>query len=125
MVVLAWLGVMVAAGGFLASSQAHARNEVDHVAVEAVVAKFLDQGPTPEEMERAKSNIAASATFARDSQFAMASWYGGQLVIGQSVDRVQHWEDRIRAVTAEQVKAAMNAYMKSPHVDARLIRGGK
>jgi zinc protease len=94
-------------------------------AVEAVVAKFLDEGPTPQELERAKSNIAASATFARDSQVAMANWYGGQLVIGQSVDRVLHWEDRIRAVTAEQVKTAMNAYMKAPHVDARLIQGGK
>ena len=94
-------------------------------AVEAVVAKFLEEGPTPQELERAKSNIAASATFARDSQVAMANWYGGQLVIGQSVERVQHWEGRIRAVTAEQVKAAMNAYMKAPHVDARLIQGGK
>lgn len=94
-------------------------------AVEAVLARFLDEGPTPQELARAKSNIAASAIYARDSQMAMANWYGSQLVIGQSVDRILHWDDRIRAVTAEQVKAAMNAYMKAPHVDARLIQGGK
>ncbi len=102
----------------------HALDEMKP-AVEAVVAKFLQEGPNSKELERAKSNIAASSIFARDSQVAMANWYGSLLVIGQSVDRIQHWDDRIRAVTAEQVKAAMNAYMKSPHVDAELMQGGE
>ncbi|MDZ4761372.1 MAG: pitrilysin family protein [Alphaproteobacteria bacterium] len=91
-------------------------------AAAAVVDQFLGEGPTATELVRAKARIAASETFARDSQVSMANWYGGQLVAGQTIEQIQAWDDRVRAVTAEQVKQAMNAYMTGVHhVDATLL----
>lgn len=91
----------------------------------AVLDKFLAEGPTAEELNRAKNSIAASAIFARDSQMAMVMWYGQELISGQSIDRIEGWDDRIRAVTADQVKAAMNKYLAGKnHVDATLTGPG-
>lgn len=95
-------------------------------ATEAVVAKFLAEGPTDEELARAKRSIAASTTFARDSQVSMANWYGGQLVQGQTIQQIEDWDDRIRAVTKEQVKAALTAYLVGKnHIDATLLVEGQ
>jgi zinc protease len=95
-------------------------------ASEAILNRFLAEGPTPEELARAKNSIAAAAIYARDSQQAMANWYGSQLVAGQSVDRIDQWDDRIRAVTAAQVRAAMNRYIAGKnHVDATLTGVGQ
>lgn len=92
------------------------------VAALAELAKFLDQGPTLEEVQRAKERIAAAAIFRRDSQFGLAMWYGEQLVRGRTLDDIAQWEQRVRAVTPEQIKAAWNAYARSDkHVDASLI----
>ena len=35
------------------------------------------------------------------------------------------WADRIRAVTADEVKAAANKYLSRNHVDARLLPAGR
>jgi len=91
-----------------------------------ITEKFLKEGPTQEELERAKRMIAASATFARDSQMGMANWYGSMLITGETVDQIQGWEGRIRAVTADQVLKAMNKYMNGPnHIDATLLPEAK
>jgi zinc protease len=56
----------------------------------------------------------------------MAEWYGSQLIAGQTVDDILTWNDRIQAVTAEQVKAAANKYLSGVHhVDARLLPEAK
>ncbi len=88
----------------------------------AVADKFLKEGPTPEEMKRAKDMITASTIMARDSQVGMADWYGSMLVAGQSLDEIEAWDDRIRAVTPEHVIKAMNKYMTGVnHIDAVLL----
>lgn len=94
-------------------------------AVIAETEKFLKEGPTPEELARAKRSISASEIFARDNQRGMAEWYGSQLTAGQSVEEIQTWADRVRAVTAEQAKAAANKYLSGNHVDARLLPAGR
>ncbi|HVY90612.1 MAG TPA: pitrilysin family protein [Hyphomonadaceae bacterium] len=92
----------------------------------AVTDAFLKEGPTPQELERAKRMIAATATFARDNQMGMANWYGSMLVTGETVEQIEGWEGRIRAVTAEQVVKAMNKYMNGPnHIDATLLPEAK
>jgi zinc protease len=91
-----------------------------------IVETLLRDGPTPEELDRAKRMIAASTTFARDSQVTMANWYGGQLVVGQTVQQIEGWDDRIRAVTAQQVVAALNKYITGQNfIDATLTRESK
>ncbi len=93
---------------------------------DAILKKFLAEGPTDQELTRAKRSVAAAAIFARDSQVAMANWYGSQIVVGQTPDQIAHWDDRIRAVTREQVMAAMKAYLSGTNfVDGSLLQGGK
>ena len=53
----------------------------------------------------------------------MARWYGEALVTGSSVADVEHWPDRIRAVTAEQVQEAARQWLdKRRSVTGYLIK---
>jgi zinc protease len=91
-------------------------------AVLAVTDAFLKEGPTAEELKRAKKMIAASEIYAHDSQSGMAEWYGSMLTAGMTVEEIEGWDDRIQAVTAEQVRAAANKYLSGVnHIDARLL----
>lgn len=67
------------------------------------LAKSLDV----EAFERARSRLVADAIYARDSQFALARWYGAALACGESVADVAQWSDRIEAVTLDDVRAAI------------------
>ena len=58
--------------------------------------------PMPSDLARAKTQLVASATYRRDSQFAMASAYGQALSIGLTAFDVKAWPDRIQAVTASR-----------------------
>lgn len=96
-------------------------DEIEAAAM-AITEKFLREGPTASELERAKNMIAASAIFTRDNQMAMAEWYGQLLTAGQSLEHIETWDERIGAVTAKDVVRAMNKYMTGVnHVDAVLL----
>jgi zinc protease len=41
----------------------------------------------------------------------MARWYGASLTTGSTVESVQSWPDRIRAVTADAVNAAAKTWL--------------
>jgi predicted Zn-dependent peptidase len=44
------------------------------------------------------------------------------LSAGETLDYIENWDERIKAVTAEQVLAAMNKRMKGvEHIDAVLL----
>jgi zinc protease len=80
-------------------------------AVDAVIDDVLAKGVTPEEVERAKNRLIADAIYAQDSQATMARWYGAALTTGSTVESVQSWPDRMRAVTADAVNAAAKAWL--------------
>jgi zinc protease len=77
------------------------------------------------DLARAKTQLIASVTYRRDSQFALASAYGQALVIGLTVDDVNEWPARIRAVGAEAVRKAAQSLSRKEAVTAYLIPGGK
>jgi len=80
-------------------------------AIDEVIAK-LAQTPVPaEELERIKTQMIAQAVYAQDSQTTLARWYGAAITVGLSVDDVRAWPDRIRAVTAEQVREAAQTWL--------------
>jgi len=90
-------------------------------AVDQVVAGAIKTAPNAKDLARAKTQLVASATYRRDSQFALASAYGQALSIGLTAFDVKAWPDRIQAVTAEQVrKAASDAFLKKESVSATL-----
>jgi zinc protease len=80
-------------------------------AVDAVIDDVVATGVTPDEVERAKNRLIANAVYAQDSQSTMARWYGAALTTGSTVEAVQTWPDRLRAVTAEAVNAAAKTWL--------------
>jgi zinc protease len=80
--------------------------------------------PRDADLARAKTQLIASVTYRRDSQFAMASAYGQALTIGMTVDDVNEWPARIRAVNAESVRKAAQLLARKQAVTAYLIPGG-
>ena len=92
-------------------------------AIDAVIDDVVAKGVTPDEVERAKNRLIADAIYAQDSQATMARWYGAALTTGSSVQAVQSWPDRIRAVTADSVSAAAKVWLdKRRSVTGYLIK---
>jgi zinc protease len=92
-------------------------------AMDGVLAELVDKGVTSAELERAKSRMLADAIYAQDSQATLARWYGAALTTGGTVEQVQAWPDRVRAVTAEQVQdAARRWFDKRRSVNGYLIK---
>jgi zinc protease len=91
--------------------------------IDAVIAEVIAKGVTDDELERSKSRLVADAIYAQDNQAMMARWYGQALMTGATVDDVQKWPERIRAVTAAQVKdAALKWLDKKRSVTGYLIK---
>jgi zinc protease len=92
-------------------------------AVDAVIDDIVANGVSPDEVERAKNRLIADTVYAQDSQATMARWYGAALTTGSTVEAVQTWPDRLRAVTADAVNAAAKAWLdKRRSVTGYLIR---
>ena len=79
--------------------------ETLEAAVDEVIAAYLRDGPTEEELARAKSSITAAAIYSRDSQYNMANIYGAALAQGESIDDIVNWPADIAAVTREEALA--------------------
>jgi len=80
-------------------------------AIDAEIRKIIKDGVTDSELEKAKNRYVRSMIFARDSQSGMANIYGATLTTGGTVADVAGWPDRVRAVTADQVKAVAAKYL--------------
>ncbi|HMA58279.1 MAG TPA: pitrilysin family protein [Pseudolabrys sp.] len=80
--------------------------------IDAVISQIVDKGVTAEELERTKTRLIADAVYAQDNQATMARWYGAALSTGATVNDVRSWTDRIRAVTADQVRDAARQWLE-------------
>ena len=74
--------------------------------IDAVLARFIKEGPTEEELEQAKSSLIASYIYSADNQAALAQRYGSNLVIGRTIADVEEWPARLGRVSAADVKKA-------------------
>jgi zinc protease len=75
-------------------------------AVDAVIADLAANGPTEAELERARIGVQAAEIYAQDSQMGLARRFGAALASGLTVQDVLDWPAALKAVTAEDVKAA-------------------
>jgi zinc protease len=92
-------------------------------AIDAVLAEVVEKGVTGAELERSKSRMIADAVYAQDNQGTLARWYGAGLTTGATVEQIQAWPDKIRAVTAAQVQdAARRWFDKRRSVTGYLIK---
>ena len=89
-------------------------SQVEEV-VDKVIADLKQNTPAAEDLERVKTQLIAEAIYAQDNQATMARWYGGALTTGLSIEDIRSWPDRIRAVTAEQVRAAAQKWFDKKH----------
>lgn len=98
---------------------------LDHldVAIDAVIAEIVTNGVTEADIDRAKTKLIADTIYAWDDQFALARMYGTSLAVGMSVDWVESWPERIRAVTTDQVQAAARKWLQAkPFVSGYLTK---
>jgi zinc protease len=91
--------------------------------VDSVIADVIQNPIRAEDLERVKTQLIAEAIYAQDSQAMLARWYGGALTTGLSIEDIRSWPERIRAVTAEQIRAAAQKWLdKKRSVTGYLIK---
>jgi zinc protease len=96
--------------------------EIEKV-IDGVIAEVAQNAVPAADLERVKTQLIAEAVYAQDSQATLAQWYGAAVTVGLSVDQIRSWPDRIRAVTAEQVRDAARKWLdKKRSVTGYLIK---
>lgn len=91
--------------------------------VDRVIADVAQNTAKSEDLERVKTQLIAEAIYAQDNQATLARWYGAALTTGLSIEDIRSWPDRIRAVTAEQVRDAAQKWLdKKRSVTGYLIK---
>jgi len=97
-------------------------SEIEQV-IDGVISDVGQNLARAEDLERVKTQLIAEAIYAQDSQATLARWYGGGLSTGLSIADIRSWPDRIRAVTAEQVRDAAQKWLdKNRSVTGYLIK---
>lgn len=75
-------------------------------AMDEALARFLEDGVDPEQLERIKLQIRAAEIYARDNVDGIANRYGQALTSGLTVEDVQAWPEVLEAVTEDDILAA-------------------
>ena len=83
--------------------------------------KLLDDGVTPEEVERTQNQLLAAAIYSQDSLQSGPRLYGSLLGIGGTVADIDAWPERIGAVTPDAVVAAARAVWKPERLVTSLL----
>jgi len=90
--------------GIFARAKPGVRPEVLQQAVDGIVSAAMQTVPRMADLERAKTQLVADAVYLHDDQISLASAYGQSLAIGLTAQDVEDWPNRIRAVSAEEVR---------------------
>jgi zinc protease len=92
-------------------------------AIDGVISDVIHNPARSEDLDRVKTQLIAEAIYAQDNQATLARWYGGALTTGLGIDDIRSWPDRIRAVTAQQVRDAAQKWLdKKGSVTGYLIK---
>jgi len=111
--------------GIYAHARPGVRLEVLEQAIDGIVNAYMKAVPATADLERAKTQLVADATYQRDGQIDLATAYGRSLAIGLTAQDVEDWPSRIRAVSADTVKnvAASDVTLREA-VTGYLLPGG-
>jgi zinc protease len=91
--------------------------------IDEVISDIGQNAVRSEDLERVKTQLVAEAIYAQDNQATLARWYGGALTTGLGIEDIRSWPDRIRAVTADQVREAAQKWLdKKRSVTGYLIK---
>lgn len=98
--------------GLYASPRQGTSVDEAEAALDAALEKLIADGPTDDEVARAKQRLSAASAFARDSLRGPAMALGAALAIGRGIEDVESWPKRIDAVTKDEVTAAARAVLR-------------
>jgi len=91
--------------------------------IDDVIADIGENGVRSEDLERVKTQLIAETVYAQDNQATLARWYGGAMATGLSIEDIRKWPERIRAVTADEVRKAAQKWLdKKRSVTGYLIK---
>jgi zinc protease len=91
--------------------------------IDDVIADIEQNGIRAEDLERVKTQLIAETVYAQDNQATLARWYGGAMTAGLSIEDIRNWPERIRAVTADQVRDVVQKWFdKNRSVTGYLIK---
>ena len=76
---------------------------------------------TAERLEQIKRKISANLVYLKDNPQTAANWIGYMLSMGFTLDDVQNYEDKIKAVTLDEVKQAFAALSEAADMTAVLL----
>jgi zinc protease len=93
-----------------AAAQGHSGAELE-AGLREIVARVVAEGVTPEELRRAKVQLLAQFVYRRDSFFAQALELGELESSGLSFRDADLIPERIKTVTAEQVRSVAAKYL--------------
>ena len=91
-------------------AQGHDIAELEQ-ALRAQVRQLQQEAVTPEELSRVKAQVVANNVYQRDSVFYQAMQLGVLTSVGLDWRLADQYVDRIRAVTADQVRAVARKYL--------------
>jgi zinc protease len=80
-------------------------------AVRREVQKIVDHGVAEDELRRIKAQVIAARVYERDSMFFQARQIGSMEVVGVSHKMIDVMTEKLRAVTAEQVREVARKYL--------------
>ncbi|MBI5132232.1 MAG: insulinase family protein [Rhodopseudomonas palustris] len=93
-------------------------------AVDNVIADLVRNPVRSEDLERVKTQLIAQSIYAQDNQATLARWYGAAVTSGLTVQDIQSWPQRIRAVTSDQVRAVAQQFLdRNRSVTGYLVKG--
>ena len=105
--------------GFYAIAGEENTPEEMTAAMDEVVKDLRENGVTQDELDRARTGLLAEYVYNSDSISRMARQYGWRLSVGLSLDDVEAWPDRIKAVTVNDVRNVARKYL----VDENSVTG--
>ena len=80
--------------------------------LDAVIARFLEEGPDPAQLERVRTRVRAAEVFGLDSQMGRARRVGAGLASGLTLADIEAWPQLLQEVTAEEIVAAARAVLR-------------
>ncbi|MDD3029212.1 MAG: pitrilysin family protein [Alphaproteobacteria bacterium] len=84
-------------------------------ALRGLITRLAAKGLASQQVEEAKHRLERQAIFVREGLMAPGYAFGAALTTGHAVADVEAWPERIRAVTVDEVNAALRALASSSH----------
>lgn len=91
--------------------------------VEEVLAKFLAEGPSAEELAAAKKNLINGQALRIDSNAKLLGYLSLIGFYGLPLDYLDQFPKKVAAVTKDDVKAAFQRYVKPEHLVTVIVAG--